>query len=258
MGFAFTIKKSSSKEPIYPLTVLQDDGNTSAKIEQFNRQLEMYRLEASSTEDNISSMIRIEVSVADGILRAVKEKSITKIIIGWNGKLSASNYILGSLLEKLIEKANTMMMIVKIDKALESYRSIKMFIPPDMEYESGFEDCVNTFKRFSSQLKKEIEFFCEENTRDLMTMEFKKFSLGKQKFKFNNYTKWNYIYQYSKILQENELMIFMNARPGSFAHHSYLDHIPRILTRFYKNRSFVLVYPENKVQIEDTLSSRLG
>ncbi len=196
--------------------------------------------------------------MADGILRAVKEKLITKIIIGWNGKLSASNYILGSLLEKLIEKANSMMMIVKIDKSLEYYRSIKMFIPPDMEYEPGFEDCLDTFKHFSSQLKKEIEFFCEENTLMFIKKELKKFSRDNQKLKFHEYTKWNSFYQYSKELQGNELLIFMNARPRSFAYHSYLDNIPKILTRFYKTRSFVLVYPGNKIQIEDSLSSRLG
>ena len=258
MRFAFTIKQSSSDEPIYPLTVLRDDGSTSTKIDLFNSQLEKYRLEASSTEENISSMIRIEISVADGILRAVKEKSITKIIIGWNGKLSASNYILGSLLEKLIEKANTMMMIVKIDKPLEYYRSIKMFIPPDMEYEPGFEDCLNTFKHFSDQLKKEMELYCEENTRAFMKTELRKYSRDNQKLKYKKYSKWNSFYHFSKDLQENELLVFMNARPRSFAYHSYLENIPKTLTRFFKDRSFVLVYPENKVQVEDTLSTRLG
>jgi hypothetical protein len=237
---------------------LQDDSSASEKIDQFNRQLEKYRLEASSTEGNISSMIRIEVSVADGILRAVKEKLITKVIIGWNGKLSASNFILGSLLEKLIEKANSMMMIVKIDKPLEYYKSIKMFIPPDMEYEPGFEDCLNTFRHFSMQLKKEIEYFGEQNTLNFMKKELKKFSRINSKFKFQEYSKWNSFYKYSRDLQDNELLIFMNARTGSFVHHSYLGNIPRILTRFYKSKSFVLVYPEIKVHVEDTLSSRLG
>ncbi len=258
MNFAFIIKQSGSKEPVYPLTVLQDDDLTSIKIIQFNRQLEKFQLEASSTEESISPMVRVDVSVVDGILRAVREKVITKIIIGWNGKLSASNYILGSLLKKLIEKANAMMMIVKINKPLEIYKSIKMFIPPALEYEPGFDGCLETFLNFLSRLRIETEFYCEENTRQLLTKELKKYSRNIQKAKFTEYSDWNHFYRYSEGLNENDLLIFVNARPRSFSHPPYLEHIPGMLTRFFKDHSFVLVYPENLVQIEDTLSSSLG
>jgi Kef-type K+ transport system membrane component KefB len=258
MSFAFTIKQKDSGEPIYPLTVLQDDVNTSRKIMKFNKQLEKYQEEASSTEENISPMVRVEISVVDGILRAVKEKIITKIIIGWNGKLSASNYILGSLLDKLIEKVDSMIMIVKIDKQLENYRSLKIFIPPDLEYEPGFNDCINTFLNFSSRLKKEIEFFCEGNTRNYLDNGLKLRNRDIQKFRIHEYASWDAFQTYSKNLHENELLIFVNARPRSFSSHSNLENIPRILTRFFKNRSFILVYPEIKLLAEESLSSSLG
>jgi hypothetical protein len=258
MSFAFTIKQEDSGEPIYPLTVLQDDQNTSMKIIRFNKQLEKYKFEASSTEESISPMVRIDVSVVDGILRAVKEKMITKIIIGWNGKISASNFILGSLLEKMVEKANSMIMIVKIDKQLETYRTVKIFIPPDLEFEQGFNDCINTFAGFSNRLKKDIEIFCEEKTREYLSKLLKLSSRNNLSVKILDYTGWDSFQNNAKGLNENDLLIFVNARPGSLAFKSYLENIPRVLTKNYKNHNFVLVYPETKHLAEDTLSSSLG
>ena len=255
MSFAFTIKKSGNTEPIYPLIVLQDDSSTSRRIVEFNSQLEKYQEEASSTEERVNPMVRIEVSVVDGILRAVKELIITNIIIGWNGKISASNYILGTLLEKLIEKADTMIMIIKLDKPLENYSSIKLFIPPDIEYDSGFGACLSTFLNFSRRLKREIVFYCEENTGKYLKSEFKKHLTENQIF--INYSDWNDFYKYSSELKEDELLIFINARP-SFSYQSYLENIPSVLTRYYKNQSFVLAYPESSVQVEESLSTRLG
>ncbi len=258
MSFAFTIKKSGSKEPIYPLTVLQDDGSTPRKIIQFNRSLEKFQIEASSTEETLSPMVRIEVSAVDGILRAVKEKMITKIIIGWNVKISASNLILGSLLEKLIEKADKMLMIINIDKPLETFKSIKIFIPPDARFEFGFDNCISTFISFSGRLKKETIFYCDSSTQNYLETKIKIQLFDAQSYKIIEFNDWINFNNYSKSLKVDELLIFFNSRPKSFSYQIYLDNIPRILSRYYKEFSFVLVYPEDQVLLDDTLSSRLG
>jgi Kef-type K+ transport system membrane component KefB len=258
MSFALTLKKAGSKEPIYPLTVLHDDENASQKIMQFNRNLEKYHIEASSTEESINSMVRIEVSAVDGIIRAIKEKMITKIVIGWNVKVSASNLILGSLLEKLIEKANKMLLIVNIDKPLMSFKSIKIFIPPDVQNELGFDDCISSFLTFSGRLKKETIFYCETPVKNYLEAQLKSQGFDAQAFKIKEFSDWSNFNNYSKTLQLDEILVFINSRPRSFSYHSYLDNIPKILSRFYKEHSFVLVYPENQLHLDDSLSSRLG
>jgi hypothetical protein len=258
MSFALTIKKAGSHEPIYPLTVLQDDSSTPRRIIQFNRSLEKYQIEASSTEDHVSPMVRIEVSAVDGILRAVKEKMITKIIIGWNVKLSASNLILGSLLEKLIEKADKMLMINHIGKPLESFKAIKIFIPPDVQHEVGFDDCVTTFIDFSGRLKKETTFFCEASTQYYLETQIKKQIFDNQTYRIIEYTDWINFNNYAQHLLLDELLIIFSTRPKSFSSQSYFDNIPRTLSRYFKDHSFVLVYPEDQVLVDDTLSSRLG
>jgi len=258
MSFAFTLKKSGSHEPIYPLTVLHDDENASQKIIQFNRNLEKYHIEAASTEEAISPMVRIDVSAVDGILRAIKEKLITTIVIGWNVRVSASNLILGSLLEKLIEKTHKLLIIVNIDKPLESFKSINVFIPPDVQIETGFDDCMNSFLTFSGRLKKDSIFHCGLETRIYLESRLKKQIVETAGYKFSDYTDWSKFYKYSRILQKNELLVFINSRPKTFSYQSNLDNAPRILSRFFKDHSFVLVYPEVQSNSDDSLSSRLG
>jgi len=258
MSFAFTIKKSGSREPIYPLTVLQDDGSVSGKIVQFNRSLEKYQIEASSTEDTISPMVRIEVSAVDGILRAIKEKMITKIIIGWNVKVSASNLILGSLLEKLIEKANKMLMIINIDLPLESFKAVKIYIPPDLQEEPGFSDCIAAFLTFSSRLKKETIFYCETQTIQFLESKIKNLLFETQGNRISEFNDWTGFSNYSKSIQTDVLLVVFSSRPKSFSYQASLDNLPRILSRFYKDHNFVLVYPEDQAQPDDSLSIRLG
>lgn len=258
MSFAFTIKKSDSHEPIYPLTVIHDDSAAPEKIVEFNRSLEKFHVEAASTEESISPMVRIEVSAADGILRAIKEKMITKVIIGWNVKLSASNLILGSLLEKLIEKAGKMLIIVNTEKPLESFKTIRIFIPPGAQEEHGFNEVISTFLVFSGRLKKNTIFMCGENMKKYLENRFKKLAQEALKFTVSEYTEWNRFYTYSGILQSDELLVFVSPRPKTFSYQSNLDNVPRVLSRYFKDHSFVLVYPENKLHVDDTLSSRLG
>lgn len=258
MSFAFNIKKTGSREPVYPLTVLQDDGTVSSRILQFNRNLEKYQVEASSTEESVSPMVRVEVSTVDGILRAVKEKLITKIIIGWNVKVSASNLIMGSILEKLIEKAGKMLLIVNIDKPLESFRSISIFIPPDVENEPGFDECISTILTFSSRLKKSTVFYCGATARRYLETQMVRQVFDAQGYRIREFNEWNNFGNYYRNLQIDELIFYINTRPKSYTYPSYAESIPRILSRYFKEHSFVLVYPEEPEILDDSLSSRLG
>ncbi|MCB8994090.1 MAG: cation:proton antiporter [Bacteroidales bacterium] len=258
MRFAFAIKTSGSKEPIYPLTVLHDDISSPGKIMQFNRNLERYQQDASSTEESISPMVRIDVSAVDGILRAIKEKVISKLVIGWNVKSSASIIIMGSLLEKLIEKAHKMLLIVHIDKSLESFNGLNIFIPPDFEKEFGFKDCISTFLLFSGRLKKKTVFYCEPPLQKYLFENFRKQLSGNTDINFKEFKDWGSLNNYNEMLEINDLLVFMTARPKKYSHPSKFENLPRILSRYYKEHNFVLVYPEDKQNLDDSLSSRLG
>jgi Kef-type K+ transport system membrane component KefB len=98
MDIAFAMRDKNSPESVFPLTVVRDGSNVEAQVADSEKMLSHAVIYATAAEVPVTPVTGVDMNIANGINRAIKEKRITNVIIGWNGESSARQRILEEFL----------------------------------------------------------------------------------------------------------------------------------------------------------------
>jgi hypothetical protein len=61
----------------------------------------------------------------------------------------------------------------------------------------------------------------------------------------------------AQIITSQDLFVVIAARRRTLSFNHYFEHMPRDLARYYENKNFVIIYPEQRAAESQTLSSSL-
>jgi len=243
IDFSILLKNPKSSEPIYPLVVVSDDHQTHEKVISSNKMLEKASKHAAASDRTVSSVTRVDMNVASGIIRAIKDLMITQVIIGWNARHTAQQWIFGSVLDNLLERSGKMVLVTNLIGPLNSIERIVAVIPPNAEYETGFPHWINTLKTLARQTAAKIYFHGNPSTLSQLkqTLSDSKVKIDAEYAIFND---WDNFIRFSDKVQADDLLVVISARNGSVSYKSILDQIPKQLGKSFSDRSFVVIYPE--------------
>lgn len=243
IDFAILLKNPKSAEPIYPLVVVPDDHQTQENVLLSNKLLDKAGKHAAASDRTVLPVTRVDMNIASGIIRGIKDLLITQVIIGWNPRHTPQQWIFGSVLDNLLERTGKMILVTNLTGPLNSVSRIVTVIPPNAEYESGFTHWMNTLQTLSRQTAAKIIFYGNPST-----LSHLKAALLESKTKVDAdyaiFNDWDNFIQFSEELRIDDLLVMISARSGSVSHNSALDQIPRQLGKSFSERSFVVIYPE--------------
>jgi len=256
VDFALLVKEPNLHEPIYMLTVVPDDEKAREQILMNNKMFESAVVHASATDNTLQLVSRVDLNVTNGITRAIKELMISKVVVGWNGKSTTTNYIFGSLLYNLITKTEQMIIVVKNDKPLSSIRRLLVSVPPNAEWEIGWSSWVTTALRISRQLSSEIVFYGVPASLNKISALTEDLKLGTNISFIEKDYHFDLEGLHPDVLPE-DMIVIINARHRTVSHNPHLENIPKILSHKFQQNCFIIIYPEQKVYDAENLSSRL-
>lgn len=246
IDLSLLIKNPKSHEPIYPLTVVPDNNSAVEQNEQ-NRVIIRKALEHAAASDSNSELItRIDVNVVDGIDRAARELSITKLIVGWNAKTTTIKKLFGTLLDQLVDKTHKMIMVAKLESEPGLTGNIHVFLPPRCEMEKGFKEVIDTLHNISKHLSRKVSIYGSKSTVNIAT------EIGKQlKFKPNIEVcdlNDNFFKQLNnRNIPPNDLLIFVKARKNTLSESKITQRIPKIIKKYFCYHNLILLYPNQRV-----------
>ena len=121
----------ASKGKVLAVSVAHDsgfdnDGSFSMHKDLLGRVPELL----NDPETEIELIPRLAASHAQGILQTAHEKNASLILMGWRGKRTLRESVLGSVLDEVIWGSNTPVMVGKLPLPLNSMRHIVFIIPP--------------------------------------------------------------------------------------------------------------------------------
>jgi hypothetical protein len=94
IDFAILIRELQTQQAVYMLSVVPDDAFALEQIARNNKMFESAISHAAASDTKLSLVSRVDLNVANGINRAVKELMINKVVLGWNGKITTTNFSL--------------------------------------------------------------------------------------------------------------------------------------------------------------------
>jgi len=256
IDFAILIREQNNEQPVYMLSVIPDDAFAEDQILKNNKMFESAISHAAAADTQLAHVSRVDLNVTNGISRAVKELMINKIVLGWKGKITTTNFFFGSIIENLIGSTEQMVMVVKITNPLNTTNRIVVDLPENAECEAGFNAWLSTLKIIAARTSASLLFSGYENS----LTEIRNF-LGTDdaniKAEYEISHSAHPIIDQSRKVNFQDLYVVIAARRRTLSYEHYFEHMPRDLARHYGNKNFIIIYPEQRAVELQSLSASL-
>lgn len=246
LDLSFSVR-GQSNEPLYLLTVAQNyDGPVASKVADGEKLLSQAMNYASSGDVLAHPLMRVDTNIASGIVRAIEEQRITKVVIGWNGQLSTPQRIFGTVLDQLLEGTSEMVFVTRLTGRINTIKRVVCLIPPNSAHESGYFEAVKSLKQMTSRLGAELVLYIVKDD----TASYKEdFSSMKPDVKLTIYSLSSWGEASRLVHLKDDLLVVISARRGSISWHPRLERMPRTLARNEEN-SFIMIYPPEAESID--------
>jgi mannitol/fructose-specific phosphotransferase system IIA component (Ntr-type) len=243
MDIAFAVRDENSSESVFPLTVVRDGSNVEAQVADSEKMLSHAVIYATAAEIPVSPVTRVDMNIANGINRAIKEKRITSVIIGWNGESSARQRIFGGVLDQLLEQTDEMIMVSKIEEKISTNEHVILAVPPFASLEPGFIDAIRNIKILVNQMGTDLKVIGVTDRLQILKGIISK-AEPTVKTEYIEIPNWlKLIEKLDDLLNLKSLFILMSAREGTISWRPGLDRLPGLIANRFPKNNFMTIFP---------------
>ena len=249
IDLALIIKDDKSQEPIYPLSIVEENEDADEKINIVKKVIDGIVEQIAAVDKKVQVLKKVDLSIVDGIARTVKAYSISDVLISWKAQQGTGNLIFGSIADNLLVKTKQSIIISKVIQPLNSYNRVIVLLAPNSELESGFNLVIRKINTILKQIGSNGIVYGQQKTIDAFT------TLNKDKKReFYNYLMVK-SFDDSDILdnvKEDDLYVFLSGRKQTVSFDFHIDNMPKTLNKNNEFTSFIVFYPESLKALSDS------
>ncbi len=249
IDLALLIKDSKSPEPIYPLSIVEENAEADEKINVVKKVIDGVVEQISSGDKKVQVLKKVDLSIVDGVARTAKAYSISDILISWKAQQANSNIIFGNIADNLLVKTRQSVIISKIIQPLNTYNRIVVILTPNAELENGFNLVVKKMNALMKQLGNQTIVYGQPKTIETFAslIQDKK----KEFYSYQLVTDYEDL-QITDQVKEDDLFLFLSSRKQTVSYDFHVDNMPKILNKNNEFTSFVVFYPESQKSLSDS------
>jgi Kef-type K+ transport system membrane component KefB len=240
INLAINLKSPDSKSGIYALSIInpeQQDSNAEVKAQKtLNKASER----AAATDHNLYELLRYDTDVSKGISSVVYENKATDLILGLHVQQPFDESFLGNLTQGLLNKVNTTTYIYRPFSPLTSQRRILVVIPPKAEQELGFPFWLIKIWNLAKNSHARMIFYVSEPSREYIEEILANNPI---RIEFREFAGWEEPENLHIQLRKDDFVILILSRKGNHSYHPKMEDLPDLVNRWLKEKSFLLVYP---------------
>jgi Kef-type K+ transport system membrane component KefB/nucleotide-binding universal stress UspA family protein len=120
---------NASKGRVLAVNVARDEHGNDAAVAQQKQLLDKVPDLLDDPESEVELIPRLSSSYAKGILHTASEKEATLILMGWRGKRTLEQNILGSVLDEVIWGSDLPVMVGKLNHPVLGMRRVLLLLP---------------------------------------------------------------------------------------------------------------------------------
>jgi len=245
LDLAGLVRNPESKEPIYALSVVLDDDEAKDKVMHNERLLEKAEKHAASMDAQVKVVSRIDLSIASGITRSLKELNISKVVMGWSPKFSTRDRIFGTVLEKLLAGSSQMILVSHIIVPVATIGYINIILPRNAHLEPGKERWMRALKHLAQQTGAKIKFIGDEEVLKGVE-ETNQLTKPLLEAEYHTTSRWDEFTTSADNYSANDLLFIVQSRQGFISYNDEMEQVPRHLIKSFQEKNFIVVYPEQQ------------
>jgi nucleotide-binding universal stress UspA family protein len=240
LEFALLIKDDKSQEPIYPLTVVEDDTDADVRLQSIRKATEAITDQLVSSEKKIEILKKVDLNIVDGIARTAKAYGASHILLSSKAAHTTGNFLFGNVADNLLVKTEQTVLLAKILQPLNSFARIVVRFTPNACLELSFKRTVQKIAMLLRQLGDDHIVIGDEKTLE----QFKNILNDRE----GNF----YIYKLisdneqetEKELRTDDLLVVISSRKQTVSYDFYTDNLQDSIVKSIESQSFIIIYPE--------------
>lgn len=250
IDFSVMIHDNRDNQPIFLLTVVQDQAGIKEKVLSSNRNMEKAVKHAANTETRIQSLTRVDLNMVNGIARAMKELVISDLVIEWDEKSNSTtdflfNRLLGTSTHNILDSTWETVYVCRLNLPLNTTTKMVLVLTKNAEFEIGFRHWVKKITKLSRQLNAKILVCSTPATCKAFQQELK---LNKIQVEMA-YRQFEDLEDFPMLAREvktDDMIVVVSARKNTLSYHSYMENIPSKMVKQFERNNFIVLYPEQK------------
>jgi len=246
MELSILLRKKTSKEAVYVLSVINDDENAQTQVQATKRTLVKATSIFSESEIPVRIVAIVDLNISSGIRRAITEHTISTIILGWGKRKATLGLLFGSTIGNIINQINQEVLFCKLNKAINLFTKIDILIPTNTSYEPGFNELFDKLTIIARQISSDPKFYTDRRTLQLI----KKSNESKSIFKNASYIYSPQSEKFRDIfdkVDKSSLVLIMLSRKGNISYTSHHELLPQIIDSQYEDLNVIIGYPKQKL-----------
>ena len=242
MDLAFFLRDPKLREPIFPLTVARED-DAEAGVAAGEKLLSHAVLHAAAADTPVLPITRVDENIHRGIIRAIRERRISTLVIGWNGQPSAQQRIFGGILDQLLDQTRQMVFVCRIEHPLNTTLRVVLAVPPYAERETGFDGAIHAVRVFANQIGAAIHVVVEKHHEAAVEERVTRIK-PEVTTTFGTYANWSGLLPaLQDAAGDGHLLLLLAAREGTISWRPALNRLPRDLSTRFRDANFITLYP---------------
>lgn len=158
---AIVLREPEASDPIYPLTIVRDDDDAHEQVGRSELLLGEAVLHAVAAGAPVQPTTRVDLSVVQGISRAIKELRTSVVVIGWSGETSAGDRIFGGVLDQLLEQCPEMVLVCKTVAPVNTVERVLLIVPRHGSRLPGFDRAAREAKLLARNVSARLIAFAD-------------------------------------------------------------------------------------------------
>jgi hypothetical protein len=242
LDFALAIRKPRSECPIMALTVIKDGDHAREDVRQSRNLLNEAIRYVTSFEVPAEAVTRIDMSAANGIVRAIDELAVNELVMGWNAKLSTSEFFFGTTLDKLLRRCFQMVYVLKQIKPLNTNEDIFVTVPKYAHYERGFNQWVDKSVTMAKHLTARLHYFGDGEALSAIHHRLDDMHEGFPAH-YVDATVDELVKGIGDTADPYDLLFIVSARKGTLSHTDNVEELPNRLHNLFPKNNSVTIFP---------------
>jgi Kef-type K+ transport system membrane component KefB len=254
IDLALLIKDQNSLEPIYPLSIVEDDAEADEKINLIRKVIEGVAEQIASGDKKVEVLKKVDLSIVDGIVRTSKAYNISDILITYKPHQTSSSLMFGNIAGNLLGKSKQAIIISKILQPLNTFQRLIVLLTPNAELENGFVRSATKINHMLKQMGNNSFVYGFESTLNSFANV-----IGDKKKAFHNYCPIDTFEDFKPIdsVKEDDFFIFLSARKQTLSFDFHVDDMPKKLNKNNEFTSFVIIYPDISKTLQDSANTEM-
>jgi Kef-type K+ transport system membrane component KefB/mannitol/fructose-specific phosphotransferase system IIA component (Ntr-type) len=243
MNLAILLRRRSSHEPLYPLTVVQSGSNADERVADAEKLLGHAMVQALEADIPVVPITRAAIDTAIGIQQAMVDLRVSVVVAGWPGNVSSRSSVFGRTLDSVIDNTGQMVFVSRCLSPINTTKRVVVAVPPLMDRQPGFATVIRAVKTLAHQLDASLLTVSVPSTmekaRDIVRNNLPRVQEADEQFE-----KWEDLLPWMKnSLDKNDLFVMASVRKGRLAWQPNLNKMPRLISEQMKELNLVFVYP---------------